>query len=597
MIIAAEAHAIAPPGIGCHCPAAALPFREIWCVDFEFRSDKGEKPWPVCMVARELNSGREVRLWRDELLSRSKAPFDTGPESLFVAYFASAELGCFLELGWPLPANVLDLYVEHRVETNGIPSPYGDGIVGALTSRGLAHIDSGEKELMRRLVCDQYHWSHVEQRAIFEYCASDVEGLAALLPKMTPAIDLPRALIRGRYMKAVARMERSGVPIDVDLYQRLVGNWDGIKVRLVEGIDAEFGVYDGVHFKSDRFRNLLSRLAIPWPTLKSGALALDDDTFRAQCRRWPELQPLHELRASLSGMRLTGLEVGSDGRNRCLLSPFGSVTGRNQPSNTKFVFGPARWIRGLIRPPEEYGIAYIDFSSQEIGIAAALSKDEQMIEGYLSGDPYLAFAKSARLAPADATKASHKAIRDRCKSIVLGINYGMGPDALAAAAGITPVEARELLALHRRTYRPFWNWMEGSVSRAFETNEMRTVLGWRRRLGREPNPRSLMNFPMQANGAEMMRIAAIAATEAGIEVCAPVHDAFLISAPCDRLNDEVATMQELMSAAGQVVTNGISIRTDAEIIRSPDRYMDSRGAVMWDRVMNLIDQQVPAPAV
>jgi DNA polymerase I len=33
----------------------------------------------------------------------------------------------------------------------------------------------------------------------------------------------------------------------------------------------------------------------------------------------------------------------------------------------------------------------------------------------------------------------------------------------------------------------------------------------------------------------MMRIAAIAATEAGIEVCCPVHDAFLISAPIDRM--------------------------------------------------------------
>jgi hypothetical protein len=58
------------------------------------------------------------------------------------------------------------------------------------------------------------------------------------------------------------------------------------------------------------------------------------------------------------------------------------------------------------------------------GIAAALSGDDRMIQGYLSGDPYLAFAKAAGLATPDATKASHKAIRDRCKSIVLGINYG-----------------------------------------------------------------------------------------------------------------------------------------------------------------------------
>ena len=63
---------------------------------------------------------------------------------------------------------------------------------------------------------------------------------------------------------------------------------------------------------------------------------------------------------------------------------------------------------------------------------------------------------------------------------------------------------------------------------------MRTVFGWRHQVRAGANARALMNFPMQANGAEMMRVAAIAATEAGIEVCAPVHDAFLIQAPLEQ---------------------------------------------------------------
>lgn len=582
-------------GVGGAGTVAAIPFRQIWCVDFEFRADSGERPWPVCMVARELRSGRELCLWRDELLAMHRAPFDTGPDAVVVAYLASAELGCFLELGWSLPANVLDLYVEHRVETNGLPiASFGNGLVGALASRGLGHIDAGEKEAMRRLVCDQRNWSDTERRSILEYCSSDVDGLAALLPRMAPRIDLPRALLRGRYMAAVAKMERAGVPIDTDIHRQLVENWDAIKCDLVAQVDTAFGVYDGMSFKKDQFRNFLSTHGIPWPTLGgSGALALDEDTFRAQTRRWPVLQPLHELRASLSGMRLTGLEVGADGRNRCLLSPFRAVTGRNQPSNTKFIFGPARWMRGLIRPPEGCGIAYVDFSSQEIGIAAGLSGDERMAEGYRDGDPYLSFAKAAKLAPPDATKASHKAIRDRCKSIVLGVNYGMGSDALAAAAGITPTEAKELLRLHRNTYGRFWRWNDDTVSDAMITNQIRTVFGWRRQIGREPNgqppnARSLMNFPMQANGAEMMRIAAIAATEAGIEVCAPVHDAFLISAPKGRLDADVAAMREIMSAAGRVVTGGLNIRTDAEIIRWPDRYMDERGEAMWNWVIALL---------
>jgi hypothetical protein len=455
---------------------------------------------------------------------------------------------------------------------------------------------------MRRLVCDQLHWSDTERRLILQYCASDVHGLAALLSRMAPGIDWPRALIRGRYMAAVARMERAGVPIDTVTHRQLIEHWDTIKCDLVAQVDTAFGVYDGMTFKKERFRNFLLSHGIPWPTLRSGELALDEDTFRSQTKRWRELQPLHELRSSLSGMRLTGLDVGADGRNRCLLSPFAAVTGRNQPSNTKFIFGPARWMRGLIQPPEGWGLAYIDFSSQEIAIAAGLSGDERMAEGYLDGDPYLAFAKAAHLAPPDATKASHKPIRDRCKSIVLGVNYGMGPEAMASAAGITPAEAKELLRLHRSTYGRFWRWSEDTVSRAMISNEIRTVFGWRRRIGwqpngQSPNARSLMNFPMQANGAEMMRIAAIAATEAGIEVSAPVHDAFVISAPIDRLDADVATMRDLMSAAGRVVTGGLNVRTDVEMVRWPDRYMDERGEAMWNRVIALLSRAAhKAPA-
>ena len=65
--------------------------------------------------------------------------------------------------------------------------------------------------------------------------------------------------------------------------------------------------------------------------------------------------------------------VGADGRNRTLLSAFASRTGRNQPSNTEFIFGPAKWLRSLIRPEPGTALAYVDFSSQEMGIAAALS--------------------------------------------------------------------------------------------------------------------------------------------------------------------------------------------------------------------------------
>jgi DNA polymerase I len=204
----------------------AAHFSEIWCCDFEFRADPGERPWPVCLVAQNVKTGQVVRLWRDQLLAASQAPFNVGSDALLVAYFASAEFGCFLELGWELPTNVLDLFAEHRVQTNGGETLCGNGLLGALAMRGLARIDAGEKEDMRRLILDRRHWTEDEKRKILDYCQSDVTGTAALFAKMAPTIDWPRALIRGRYMKAVARMERTGVPVDAAMHRDMVANWD-----------------------------------------------------------------------------------------------------------------------------------------------------------------------------------------------------------------------------------------------------------------------------------------------------------------------------------------------------------------------------------
>lgn len=85
-----------------------------------------------------------------------------------------------------------------------------------------------------------------------------------------------------------------------------------------------------------------------------------------------------------------------------------------------------------------------------------------------------------------------------------------------------------------------------------------------------------MNFPMQASDAAMTQLAAIAATERGLQVCAPVHDAFLVMAPLDGIEGAVAELQAIMREAS-VVVGGVAARTEAEIVRFPDRYVYKRG--------------------
>jgi hypothetical protein len=93
---------------------------------------------------------------------------------------------------------------------------------------------------------------------------------------------------------------------------------------------------------------------------------------------------------------------------------------------------------------------------------------------------------------------------------------------------------------------------------------------------------------MQANGAEMLRIACCLASERGIEVCAPVHDAVLICAPLDRLEEDIARMRAAMAEASRAVLGGFELRTEVKVFCYPDRYMDKRGRIMWDRVCGLL---------
>ena len=415
---------------------------------------------------------------------------------------------------------------------------------------------------------------------------SDVLALAKLLQAMHADIDWPRALLRGQYTAAVAKIESNGVPIDYETLLELRSKWRDIQSNLIAKVDSQYGVFDSDHFKLNRFEQYLVSNGISWPCNESGSLDLKDETFKEMACVHPQLAPLRELRGALSQMRLSELPVGDDGRNRCMTSMFASKTGRNQPSNSRSIFGPSVWLRGLIKPREGQGIAYVDWSQQEFGIAAALSGDGQMMEAYSSGDPYLTFAKQAGAAPQTATKLSHSAVREQFKACVLAVQYGMGAESLSYRINQPVAGARQLLALHKRTYKRFWQWSEGVLNQAMLGGKLWTTFGWQILTDDTPNSRSLCNFPMQANGAEMLRLACIRLTHDGISICAPVHDAILIQAPLEILDDMLAHAQQVMKEVSAVVLGGFKLESDAKVVRYPNRYMDKRGIEMWNAVMD-----------
>jgi hypothetical protein len=160
-------------------------FEEIVLVDFEFnngaRNPRGEgnRPYVVCFCAHELRSGRKFRLWRDQLVGMKAPPYRIDNRTLFVVYYASAELCCHLSLGWELPTNILDLFIEFRRLTNhsGDHQPPA-GLLDALDYFRLDSIEAQAKENWRAMVLRGGPWSAEEQSGILDYCWTECRCLA-----------------------------------------------------------------------------------------------------------------------------------------------------------------------------------------------------------------------------------------------------------------------------------------------------------------------------------------------------------------------------------------------------------------------------------
>ena len=127
------------------------------------------------------------------------------------------------------------------------------------------------------------------------------------------------------------------------------------------------------------------------------------------------------------------------------------------------------------------------------------------------------------LSPADSRMTQTRSIgrrtipemRNRMKRLQLAINYGMGVPSLAKGLNSHPLIASNIIEKHRRIYPRFWKWRDDMVNAAMLDREMRSVFGWPLRISTSPNKRTLYNFPMQSNGAEMLRLAAWRMCEIG----------------------------------------------------------------------------------
>jgi DNA polymerase I len=587
-------------------------FSQIVVVDFEYEIVAGGLPNPLCMVTVVLDESfrhvSTIRMWRGEF--GHTPPFDIGPDTLFAGYSCWAEMMCFKVLGWSFPIHIYDQHTAYLVRTN-LLLPHNP--------------DERRKRQRKRLsdACRHYDiegWQNIDKETISEaigngtwrekfspqnvidYCEEDARKEAQLLRRqlLDPRCpDIDHICHWSNYSaKCIALIQARGMPIDVALWNLVQENKAAVVRALIEQFDpSQKGPYpiytpEG-EWTYERLERYLAyeqshgRIA-GWPRLDSGRLDTSSDAFGIM-RHTPGIEALHALRDSLSFIDKAHLPIGRDGRNRPSLFPFGAATGRNAHARSPYNAHAA--VRSFMKfSPETTGF-YLDWRTQEIGIAAALSCDPVLAADYATGDIYHALARMCGLTDEldiRRWKATQRDQRERMKSLQLGINYGMGVPSLARGLDRHPLIASEVIERHKRRYPVFWQWRANMVQVAMLEREIRSIDGWPLYITTSPNQRTIYNFPCQSGGAAMLRLATIRLCEAGIIPIMLIHDGILFEETTD---EKLEHAMEIMRQAGSDVCNGLEIGVDIDQkLVGGAHYRDKRPMAqnMWATIMNTL---------
>jgi len=520
--------------------------------------------------------------------------------------------------------------------------------------------DSAHKNKMRDLIISNPPmFSEDEKTSILDYCYEDVE----LLPDLHKAIDkayirsgLNKVYIkneleddqheRAEYAARSAIMETKGYPIDTKATQRFIDNVPNILKSLAEDINSQNVPIKPFKWnKKDQKYSMKQKVlqddwiahlpqAKRWMKTDTGKYSLSLEAisrFFNFTHDYPrdnlgaQLVRYFKTRQSLNGFLPKPKKskkksfhdyVGEDGRVRSYMGIFGSQSSRSQPAATGFIPLKAAWMRRFILAPPGKAICGIDYGSQEFLISALVSKDENMVEAYRSGDVYLHFAKLAGAVPLEGTKKEYAKERDLFKSTTLGISYNMGAESLAVKltndTGIpqTEADAQKLIQKFQKAYPKFKDWNQDNLLEYIKNNYMALPDKWIL-WGDQDNWRSCNNFPIQGRGATIMRKAVAYAQDEGLDVIYTLHDALYIEYDSDDLR-AVDTLARSMRRAfvdtfdgdpdadlirldaniwGRNYTDGKVITPEGMEVKQQKYYIDGRAINDYERFKKYFEEE------
>ena len=417
-----------------------------------------------------------------------------------------------------------------------------------------------------------------------------ISAIWALYDEQSKALDeLPKLAHVARdidfpLIEVLARMEHQGIRLDT---QKLAEMSTELSTRITQ-VQSDMFALVGSEFNiaspAQLAEVLFTKLQLPTATIKKGKTGFSTgqkelDKLRGQ---HPIIELIEEFR-ELTKLQNTYVDtlpklVDEQSKIHTVFNQDVAATGRLSSTDPNLQNIPIRTeigrrIRDAFIPGEGNVFVSADYSQFELRLAAVLSGEEGMINDFNAGtDIHAKTVSEVYKIPLDAVTKDQ---RRSAKVINFGVLYGMSSHGLAAAAGMSFMDAKAFIAEYFRVRPKIRAYIDTTVKKAHDDGYVETLFGRRRPtpdvkssnfIVRQAAERAAANMPIQGTEADLMKMAMLEVEKKldgrGVQLL-QIHDSILIECP----KEHAEAMSDLLKNVMENIYPelGITLQVDVHV--------------------------------
>ncbi len=328
-------------------------------------------------------------------------------------------------------------------------------------------------------------------------------------------------------ISVLARMERTGVAIDVDFLAHMSKELEHQLENLTREIHLAAGISFNINSTQQLAEILFNKLKLmPVRKTKSG-FSTDVAVLETLKGTHPIIEMLLEFRQSIK-LKSTYIDAlpklinARTGRVHTSFNQTVATTGRLSSSDPNIQNIPIRTEIGrsirkaFIAGDPESLILSADYSQIELRVMAHISGDEGMTEAFRNKEDIhlTTAAKVFGVASENVTRE----MRRKAKEVNFGIMYGIGAYGLAGRLEISQSEAKEIIARYFARFPKVQQYIGDTIAGVRKKGYVSTLLGRRRYIAdirsnnqniRQNAERQAINMPIQGTAADMIKLAMV----------------------------------------------------------------------------------------